>query len=151
MLTPQSIFPTRCECSEPGWCPRHRWQKSRFWFELCRRCPRWFNLWEKQGGPLPGQSAAVPARDACRHLGPEIRRQNCPTCLGHVELKIFACAVHKECIVSLKLPDLACCQTCDDYAGRSDGLLPAKSQHALSQPASPPMTPSPSPLGRGPG
>ena len=115
------IFPTACECSTPGWCPRHKCFKARAYFELCRRSQIWFAGWERGERPGSDPASAAPARVArqpCIHLGAELRRQDCPTCPGHVELKIFACAVHRECALSSKVNDVACCQTCVDFEAR---------------------------------
>ncbi len=124
-----SIFPTACECTEPGWCARHQCHKNRAYFEYCRRLESWFQLWERGEGPtdIPplgrgGQrgSLGLPSgstieRPLCRHMGPELRRQHCPTCRGHVELKIFACAVHQECGLSPNASGVHLCATCTDY------------------------------------
>ena len=42
---------TRCECSEPGFCPRHRCDKTPQWRRLCQTRPDYFQLWEHGGGP----------------------------------------------------------------------------------------------------
>lgn len=39
----------------------------------------------------------------------------CPSCVGHVEVKTFACSLHGQCSTHKPLPGLACCQTCPDY------------------------------------
>src|SRR5579863_1457900 len=114
-----SIFPTACECSQPGWCARHKCFKDRSHFEYCRRFETWFQLWERGEGPRsPAASFRNPqaTQVLCRHLGPEIRRQHCPTCQGHVELKIFACSVHGECALSANAVGVHACPTCPDYA-----------------------------------
>jgi hypothetical protein len=88
----------------------------------CRVCflyetePRYRALWD-------GQSAvpAATAKAACRHRGLSLRTQPCPSCGGHVHVKIFACALHGECTVAKLLPGSACCQICPDFAA-SDGL-----------------------------
>ncbi len=52
---------------------------------------------------------------ACVHLGAETRRQLCPSCRGHVELKVFACAVHGECTQGKPAAGVkGCCQGCAD-------------------------------------
>ena len=118
-----SIFPTACECTAPGWCPRHKCHKDRAYFEYCRRLECWFQLWE-QGATLPplgrgGQGGSdqvsTEPREPCRHFGLEVRRQDCPTCRGHVELKILACAVHQECALSPSAVAVQSCVTCGDY------------------------------------
>lgn len=54
--------------------------------------------------PLPG----------CIHRGSEMRRQKCPTCSGHVVLKVLACAVHGECTFGKALPGMQSCAGCRD-------------------------------------
>lgn len=39
----------------------------------------------------------------CIHLGRELRLQECKTCKGHTQVKIFACAIHGECTVSMPI------------------------------------------------
>lgn len=73
--------------------------------------------------PLPPPPARIartcqrPADD-CLHRGEEIRTADCPTCSGHVRVKVFACAIHSECTLAKPLPGIACCQGCGDYAPR---------------------------------
>jgi hypothetical protein len=55
-------------------------------------------------------------RAKCRHLGDELRRQECPTCQGTVKLKVFACAIHGECTPETPLEGVACCASCPDWA-----------------------------------
>lgn len=54
-------------------------------------------------------------RLTCAHLGPELRRMECDSCSGRVELKVFACAVHGEATIAKKTEGIACCGTCKDY------------------------------------
>jgi len=57
----------------------------------------------------PGISLAK-QRSPCRHLGAETgERRLCPTCSGHVEKKVFACAKHTTCV-------LTDCPSCADRA-----------------------------------
>lgn len=53
----------------------------------------------------------------CRHLGEEVRRQQCGTCRGVVQLKVFACAVHGECTLGKPAPGVkGCCEGCRERA-----------------------------------
>lgn len=63
-------------------------------------------------GPL-----ALPTvpRPVCRHLGEERRREGCKTCKGHVEVKVMACALHREATVGKPLPGIPCCADCADW------------------------------------
>lgn len=51
----------------------------------------------------------------CAHLGAEVRQQECDSCAGKTQIKVFACAVHGECTLGKKLDGLACCAGCKDY------------------------------------
>jgi hypothetical protein len=42
---------TACECTEPGWCERHKCQKTPAWYLLCRRQEAYYQLWEQGQGP----------------------------------------------------------------------------------------------------
>jgi hypothetical protein len=51
----------------------------------------------------------------CIHLGGETgERRNCPTCQGHVEVKLRECALHGQCSTRKKLDNIACCAGCPD-------------------------------------
>lgn len=52
----------------------------------------------------------------CLHLGPELRRQECSTCQGKTEIKIFGCQVHGDCTIGKQIEALKCCAACPDYA-----------------------------------
>ena len=52
---PIRIFPTACECTEPGWCARHKCHKSRVFFEYCRRLETSFQRWENGEFPPLGR------------------------------------------------------------------------------------------------
>ena len=118
---------TQCECIEPGYCTRHKCDKDRLRVEMCQRFQHWFELWEQGHGP--GQSHPVPDAQRihipCRHRGPHTRNQQCPTCQGHVEIKVFECCKHQECVLSTKQPEIVSCQTCTDY-------IPLSSEHMVS-------------------
>ena len=116
---------TACECTESGWCARHGCHKSWFWFQVCRRQPEMFALWERGQGP--GQQPVTyrnPVElSSCRHRGPEAREEACPSCRGAVRLKVFLCSLHKECTLVRAIESLACCATCTDYAPAEPGKL----------------------------
>jgi hypothetical protein len=44
-----------------------------------------------------------------------LRQESCPSCRGHVRLKVFACVVHGECTIGKAIAGLACCACCPDY------------------------------------
>lgn len=106
---------TACECDEPGWCQRHRCRKPRRWFELCRTRPDLFQAWEQGRGPFQKHSSAARSQVVCVHRGSEIREQDCPTCVGLIRIKVFQCALHRECTLAKPLDAIACCARCGDY------------------------------------
>src|SRR6185312_14073365 len=61
----------------------------------------------------PDQSLAQPlvaGRPQCKHLGKETgQRRICPTCQGHVEVKLYECGVFGECTTHKPIEGLACC------------------------------------------
>ena len=63
---------------------------------------------------------------ACPHLGtPTGETVTCPTCRGHVELKVLACALHGRCTPSRAAPGVACCLTCTDRPNLPIAAAPA--------------------------
>src|SRR3990167_658639 len=54
-------------------------------------------------------------RASCANLGNDLRLQDCPTCQGHVQIKIFSCSIHRECTIRNKLESVHCCVGCADY------------------------------------
>ena len=61
---------TACECVEPGWCQRHRCFKNELDFQLCRRRPDYFQLWEQGRGPGQGESGSRGRRRSARSPTP---------------------------------------------------------------------------------
>jgi len=56
--------------------------------------------------PLSSPAAEARPRGQCRYLGPETGLRDCPTCLGNVRIKVFACThsahvetTNQECLV----------------------------------------------------
>jgi hypothetical protein len=61
-------------------------------------------------------SCKLPPRTTpCSHLGPELRREECPTCAGKVQVKVFACAVFGETSLAKPLPGVQVCLGCPRY------------------------------------
>lgn len=108
---------TDCECTDPGWCQRHQCEKSSFLYEMCRRSQGCFELWESGRGPAQNQPepTVLPRTAVCQHRGIETRRVNCPTCRGHVELKVFACNLHVECLPVSRHAEIRGCDLCENY------------------------------------
>jgi hypothetical protein len=76
-----------------------------------------YKMWEEGRGP--GQPTAGKWRTVveakCRHRGDIVRTEECPTCAGRVQLKVFSCQLHTECTLLKVINGLACCALCDDY------------------------------------
>ena len=56
----------------------------------------------------------------CIHRGPQVGERQCPSCSGKVQLKVFACDIHKQTTIARQVDGLACCATCDDYEKDQD-------------------------------
>lgn len=71
--------------------------------------------------PRPEAASRVPLDQllACIHRGPELRQELCPTCPNGVRIKIFACAIHRECQLDDKIPGVRSCGACADFADPS--------------------------------
>ncbi len=52
---------------------------------------------------------------ACIHRGPELRQEPCETCGGGTRIKIFACAIHRECQLDDRVESIASCGTCAEF------------------------------------
>lgn len=56
----------------------------------------------------------VAGRPICRHLGPVTGETRvCPSCRGHVEVKVHKCSIYEECTTDKKVSDLHCCNPSD--------------------------------------
>jgi ADP-heptose:LPS heptosyltransferase len=99
---------TPCECTGPGYCPRHRCDKVPHWFKLCQSDPDFFALWEKGDGP--GQMREF----RCVYRGAQTGEKECPSCGGHVLLKVFGCSKHERCTIAKAVEGLQCCAACPD-------------------------------------
>jgi len=77
--------------------------------ELCLTC-----YLRDHPPPAPVQKAPEPK--PCAHLGgPTGERVRCPSCRGHVEVKLQACTMHGRCTTHKRVEGVACCQGCPDY------------------------------------
>ena len=82
----------------------------------CRRCGKNRSL--AAGGKYPIRNCPAVA-SGCLHLGAELRRVECPTCSGRVQVKVFGCELHGECTIEKTIDGVACCAGCGDYRGAS--------------------------------
>lgn len=87
----------------------------------CKRCGR--RLRWKGTATMPNAvcradaprspAAAPPPSARCLHLGDSLRKVDCKTCRGPVQLEVFACAKYGECTRERRGPDVAgCCKGC---------------------------------------
>lgn len=54
-------------------------------------------------------------RQPCIRLGePTGETQECSTCAGRVQIKLRSCTLHGKCTEATLLPQVACCQICND-------------------------------------
>jgi hypothetical protein len=56
--------------------------------EICKMCQYWREPAPAEFRPFP----PPPPRGRCRHLGDLTGYRTCETCLGHVQIKVFACS-----------------------------------------------------------
>lgn len=79
--------------------------------DTCRRCPY-------ADKPLRAELPGAPKpqdRTACRHRGPETRRVECHSCQGLVQIKVFPCAIHGECVLSAATEGIPSCRDCGEF------------------------------------
>jgi hypothetical protein len=107
---------TDCECTEPGWCERHQRFKSPMLFRACERLPALFALWEQGDTSEQKLLSTERLKSPCRHRGEQSRMIECPGCRGAVRLKVFACAIHGECVLAGNVDPYATCVTCLEYS-----------------------------------
>lgn len=65
--------------------------------------------------PDPPPVQPKPHLGNCRHLGNQVRLSTCESCGGHVQIKVFACAVFGECTAAKLIGNVACCATCQRW------------------------------------
>jgi FkbM family methyltransferase len=69
----------------------------------------------KSNGPVIN-----PIKHPCVHLGKSTGSQVCPSCAGHVEIKIFECGVYGECTLGQSIGKACCSNNCQSYTPRLD-------------------------------
>ena len=89
--------------------------------DFCRSC-----YYVDHDPPVP-----LPRNRPCGHLGAATGKTvTCPSCTGHVELKLFGCTLHGQCTsarVAAELPGVRNCHRCTDYLAR-DPFAPDSTQ-----------------------
>ncbi len=106
---------TPCECKEAGWCERHQCEKSRHFYELCRRRQDYFEQFENGQSILQQVKRSFQQRAACQFRGETVNEIECPICRRTVMLKVFDCAQHERCTIAKAIDDMACCASCEDF------------------------------------
>jgi hypothetical protein len=105
-----------CTCEQHGFCPVYGIPMTEHLWKICRgevltpeACAAYRANWARM---TPGQ----PPKDNadCVHRGGELRREQCESCTGRIQVKIFACTVHSECTLG-SLPGVLRCAGCVDY------------------------------------
>lgn len=70
--------------------------------------------------PEMRERKGIVAEPPCRHLGAATGASvSCPSCRGHVELKLFGCAVHGDCTLGKPAAGHGCCVGCPDKSARA--------------------------------
>ncbi len=91
--------------------------------ELCKRC----SLANHPVGNHTVALTTAPTRPAaCRFRGSAIALEVCPTCNGHVQVKVFACSVFHSCTLFKPLDGHHVCDGCFERQspGPSDSPQP---------------------------
>ena len=94
----------------------------------CRRC-NYSRRWTR-ADLLPKMNCRPllvrPPGTSCVHRGGELRRQECSSCQGRVQVKVFACPLHGECTVE-KPVGVQVCESCPDRKPPEDEAPPRSS------------------------
>lgn len=86
------------------------------WRHYCPVCQRdVVQPFAKWGKRCKRQVVEINERGPCAHLGPELERRRCPTCMGSVLVKVFACAELGSCQLKPKLAGVPSCEQCALY------------------------------------
>jgi hypothetical protein len=109
------------------YCPYEKLPDGRWKCPLCkdiaraypkpplRACPR---LQTDEGKQLVSERVKTP----CVHRGAIARRLvNCHSCPGDTDIKVFGCAIYRECTIGKQLAGIKCCASCGDYEANDQG------------------------------
>jgi len=125
-----------CPLDEHDFCARHQRPHllrekalSQMDNRLGRRYRRLWDRWAGIGGDQ------VADQLPCIHRGAEVRKQECPSCVGSVGLSVFACAVHGECTLGKQLEGVARCRGCRAREPHPPPPLPAPGEAPPATPA----------------
>jgi len=79
-------------------------------YEMCRQCALWRDRPPAEFRPMPPRLLERLQGSPCRHLGEHTGLRDCPTCQGHVRVKVFACRHPRHVETTL-----AECELCEDF------------------------------------
>lgn len=114
---------TPCECTEAGWCERHRCEKSEIAHQLCRHRADYFQLWEQGIDPFRREATATLPLPRCQHRGDEpVRYVSCQLCGQRTaQIPVYECEIRALCTErrymhrSLTSRDITACTGCESY------------------------------------
>jgi hypothetical protein len=125
-MWPATVTP--CVCPQPGWCARHKCQKSRSWHLLCRTQMEYFNQWEAGTGPClnrapDGTLVSFAPLPRCRHRGEDVLEEvRCELCQQReVQVPVYGCALMGKCtesrfmVAQKRLAGIIPCPHCPSY------------------------------------
>jgi hypothetical protein len=86
-------------------------------FGVCARCPDTADAgWARRllrAGRTKGTEGTEGGK--CKHRGAVVREERCRSCCGHVQVKVYECAVHGECQLGRKLGGVRTCAGCENW------------------------------------
>jgi len=98
-----------CQCTAPGYCPRHdRYMPEAFW-KLCHESQAYFEVFQLDRGNHRPQG--------CIHRGPQIDEGTATLCGRNGErFPIYSCDLHGECVIGAfcRRQKWRSCLTCGD-------------------------------------
>lgn len=109
-----------CECKTWQDC---RFKKTGVGFAICQgtaimpdgsvispeRRQQYVDRWTKTPAARTSYTPQKKFASVCPYRGDEIRRESCPSCRGHVEVKVFSCSRNGECTISKSLDGCSVC------------------------------------------
>ena len=85
----------------------------------CQKCGReWLSRYADPAmihRPCSTNATAAERQGRCEHRGEELRQVDCPSCKGHIRVKVLGCDVFGECSIGKPIPGLACCAGCPQW------------------------------------
>jgi hypothetical protein len=96
--------------------------KDGIYYHVCEVCgTRRTSTTEKYYGYC-ALAAAPKDHEHCQHRTDELRVETCASCSSKKwHIKVFKCAVHKECTIGKKLVKIKCCAHCSSFLEKEFG------------------------------